>query len=177
MQINLQILQKKDRKTFIKNNQIAFQKAVTEEFGESNEMVLPANDVKKSLDNKNSVAYRIMKDGIWAGGIILSINPTTNHNSLDLFFINPDAHGKGIGTAVWTMVEKMYPETKVWETHTPYFEKRNIHFYVNKCGFKIVEFFNPKHPDPNMPNSNTQGGDYFFRFEKIMNEKQQVQEI
>lgn len=25
-------------------------------------------------------------------------------------------------------------------TCTPYFEKRNIHFYVNKCGFYIVEY-------------------------------------
>ena len=25
---------------------------------------------------------------------------------------------------------------------TPYFEKRNIHFYVNRLGFHIVEFWN-----------------------------------
>ena len=29
--------------------------------------------------------------------------------------------------------------------------KRNIHFYVNKCGFHIVEFFNSLHPDPRDP--------------------------
>ena len=29
--------------------------------------------------------------------------------------------------------------------------KRNIHFYVNRCGFHIVEFFNEKHPDPHAP--------------------------
>ncbi len=23
------------------------------------------------------------------------------------------------------------------------FETRNIHFYINKCGFHIVEFYNP----------------------------------
>ena len=37
----------------------------------------------------------------------------------------------------------------MWETVTPYFEKRNIHFYVNRCGFQIVEFYNSHHPDPN----------------------------
>ena len=54
-----------------------------------------------------------------------------------------------------------------------YYDKRNIHFYVNRCGFKIVEFFNPKHKDPhqkgesagNIPEENN----YFFRFEKEMN--------
>ena len=59
----------------------------------------------------------------------------------------------------------MYPQIKVWETVTPYFEKRNIHFYVNRCGFKIVEFYNEHHKDPH----STDGGlDEMFRFEKIM---------
>ena len=46
-------------------------------------------------------------------------------------------------------IEKMHPEVEIWETVTPYFEKRNIHFYVNKCGFQIVEFYHKYHPDPN----------------------------
>ena len=33
---------------------------------------------------------------------------------------------------------------------TPYFDKRNIHFYVNVCGFHITEFFNEKHPMPDI---------------------------
>ena len=49
-------------------------------------------------------------------------------------------HSKGIGYAAWQAVEELYPETIVWETCTPYFEKRNIHFYVNKCGFQIDQF-------------------------------------
>jgi hypothetical protein len=43
---------------------------------------------------------------------------------------------------------------RVWETMTPYFEKRNIHFYVNKCGFHIVEFLRKE--------------DEMFRFEKMI---------
>jgi catechol 2,3-dioxygenase-like lactoylglutathione lyase family enzyme len=61
----------------------------------------------------------------------------------------------------------------VWETCTPYFEKRNIHFYVNKCGFHIVEFFNGLHPDPRDPETgyteNIEDGGEMFRFEKVMN--------
>ena len=34
-------------------------------------------------------------------------------------------------------IEKKHPNTKVWETVTPYFEKRNIHFYVNLCNFLL----------------------------------------
>ena len=56
----------------------------------------------------------------------------------------------------------MFPDTVVWETVTPYFEKRNVHFYVN----------NRFHPDPHMPQGRepVPGSDEFFRFEKRMKE-------
>ena len=60
----------------------------------------------------------------------------------------------------------------LWETVTPYFEQRNIHFYVNRCGFAIVEFFNAHHPDPHDPEDGPAPDDQFpagmFRFEKRM---------
>ena len=92
---------------------------------------------------------------------------------LDLLFIAPSVHSKGIGYAAWCEVEKLYPEVKVWETVTPYFEQRNIHFYVNRCGFHIVEFFNKYHQAPNNPEMNAekhdeQFPDGMFRFEKII---------
>ena len=68
-------------------------------------------------------------------------------------------------------VEAMHPEILTWETITPYFEKRNIHFYVNKCGFHIVEYFTKYHPDPNMPQEEgcpEMDDDEMFRFQKVM---------
>ncbi|MDO4212045.1 MAG: hypothetical protein Q4D23_10135 [Bacteroidales bacterium] len=52
---------------------------------------------------------------------------------------------------------------------TPYFDTRNIHFYVNRLGFHIVEFFNTHHPDPHLPNelnADPTGGEGMFIFEK-----------
>ena len=54
----------------------------------------------------------------------------------------------GIGTNIWRALETLYPDTEVWETCTPYFEKRNIHFYVNVCGFHIVQYFHKTYPMP-----------------------------
>ena len=94
------------------------------------------------------------------------------HGNLDLLFVSPKAHSKGIGYAAWCAVERLHPEVRVWETVTPYFEKRNIHFYVNRCGFHIVEFFNRFHPDPNDPDAAAQidedAQDSMLRFEKRM---------
>ena len=59
----------------------------------------------------------------------------------------------------------------MWETCTPYFEKRNIHFYVNKCGFHIVEFYNEFHKDLDMPDgdrTSEEGPEEMFRFIKVM---------
>ena len=70
---------------------------------------------------------------------------------LELLFVLPESHSKGIGQAAWKAVEAMHPEIRVWETITPYFEKRNIHFYVNRCGFHIVEFWNKHHHGPAVP--------------------------
>ena len=66
-------------------------------------------------------------------------------------------------------IEKLYPNTKTWETCTPYFDVRNIHFYVNKLKFHIVEFYNYKNPDPNSPNDYIgEIGEGMFRFIKYM---------
>ena len=103
------------------------------------------------------------------GGAVIKVDG--EKGSLDLLFVSPDAHGKGVGFAAWCLIEKLHPEVKIWETMTPYFEQRNIHFYVNRCGFNIVEFFNKFHPDPNMTEADVkefdeQFPDGMFRFEK-----------
>lgn len=109
-----------------------------------------------------------MSGGEKVGGLILSIDGS--HGELDILFVSLKAHSKGIGYAAWCEVEKLYPQVTVWETVTPYFETRNIHFYVNRCGFHIVEFYNSHHPDPNDPEAaqkiDEQFPDGMFRFEK-----------
>ena len=96
-------------------------------------------------------------------------NAMGQHNHLDLLYVKSGVQGKGIGKSIWYAVEKLYPDTKVWETCTPYFEKRNIHFYVNICGFHITEFFNEKHPMLDTPDDFIgDGNEGMFAFQKEM---------
>lgn len=167
-----------DREQFILDNQLAFKYGAMEEFGERDNQFEEDGEIisRKTIENSidNGVAYRIREDGKIVGGLVLTINEETQHNHLDLLFVTPGEHSKGVGTAAWKEAERLYPGTKVWETCTPYFETRNIHFYVNKCGFQIVEFFNRHHPDPHDPETgeenNYDGEDFdgMFRFEKLM---------
>lgn len=121
-------------------------------------------------DAEGAATYRIVLDGKIVGGVILHIDIETQHNELDTLFVLPNAHNKGIGYGAWIAIEALYPDTKVWKTCTPYFDKRNIHFYVNKCGFHIDEFwceyFAPSEPIPD--EDPTEGPEEMFHFIKIM---------
>lgn len=147
--------------------QEAFQKGYENKYGKTDQMVLPENDIARSMNMEGAAVYKAVVDGEMAGGAVVIIDEKTQYNHLDLLFVKCGTQGKGIGKKIWTELERLYPDTKVWETFTPYFEKRNIHFYVNVCGFHITEFFNGKHPMPDLPNDFIgDGNEGFFRFEK-----------
>ncbi len=89
--------------------------------------------------------WKVYQGDILVGGALISIKDTVK-GYLELFFIAGNVEGKGVGTKAWKAIEEAYPNIKIWETATPYFQKRNIHFYVNKCGFHIVEYHNKWNP-------------------------------
>ena len=97
----------------------------------------------------------------------IAIDAAKNHGELSFLYVKVGVQSKGIGQAIWKAIEALHPETEVWETCTPYFDRRNIHFYINRLGFHAVEFFNEYHPDPHMPEQFDQE-DGLFRFEKRM---------
>ena len=175
--IALKPLTKSDRDRFIRDNQEAFNYGALEEFGrrddhfEEDGEIISRETIERSIDGGE--AYRIMCGKEKVGGVVIRVDG--ERGDLDLLFVSPKAHSKGIGYAAWCAVERLHPEVKVWETVTPYFEKRNIHFYVNRCGFHIVEFFNSHHPDPHDPETGDENrfedeeNDGMFRFEKRMN--------
>ena len=128
--------------------------------------VLPDRDFYQSLEAEGAETYEaINDDGQRVGGAILSIHK--NEGELAFLYVKVGVQSKGIGQAIWKAIETMHPEIEVWETCTPYFDRRNIHFYINRCGFHAVEFFNEHHPDPNMPEQFDQE-DGLFKFEKRM---------
>ena len=177
--VTLVPLTEDDREQFILDNQWAFKYGALQEFGERDDHIdddgeiISRKTIERSIDAPDSETYRIIVDGKKVGGLILKIDKETNHNELEILFTLPDEHSKGIGYGAWQEVEKLHPETVVWKTCTPYFDKRNIHFYVNKCGFTIDEFwceyFAPTHylPDDEERNHD-EGPDEMFYFVKVM---------
>ena len=169
MNLELILMEKNDIPKFKKDIQEAFQKGFEDEFGKTEETILPEKDIDASLNSKGAAGYKAVLDGEIVGGAVVGIDNETHRNHLDLLYVKSGAQGKGIGKEIWFKIEKLYPDTKIWETCTPYFEKRNIHFYVNICGFCITEFFNEKHPMPDSPEDFIgDGNEGMFAFQKVM---------
>ena len=165
-------LPENDHAEFKREMQKAFQTGYEAQFGPCEKPVLPEEDIDQSLYAGGTIAYVARQDGAMAGGAVVRIDPESRYNHLELLFVRVGVQNRGTGQAIWNAIEELHPETEVWETCTPYFEKRNIHFYVNRCGFQIVEFFHPGHKLPEAEEYHggmtDEAGRYFFRFIKKM---------
>lgn len=166
--MRLEILTKNRLSQFKADIKAAFRYGAAEGMG-TDEEVLPEEDLIKSLNAEGAMAYVVVEDEEVLGGAIVNIDKKTHINHLDFLYVKVGQQGKKIGQFIWMEIEKFHPETKVWETCTPYFDKRNIHFYINCCGFHAVEFYNKNHPDPNFPeDADDEMFDGMFRFQKRM---------
>ena len=158
MKTELRLLPLREAQTiaFKEEMQEAFQHGFESYYKEDNQwQVLPDKDFYQSLETEGAEAYEaVNEDGQRVGGAIITANGTMGE--LAFLYVKVGVQSKGIGQSIWKAIEAMHPEIEVWETCTPYFDRRNIHFYINRCGFHAVEFFNEHHPDPNMPEQLTE---------------------
>ena len=92
-----------DREQFIRDNQWAFKYGAMEEFGERDDHIdddgeiISRRTVERCIDDPQNETYRIVLDGRRVGGVILKINAETRHNELEILFVSPEEHTKGIG--------------------------------------------------------------------------------
>ena len=135
------ILTVEDKNIFISEIQEAFQNSYVSEFGKFEKTILPTEDIEESFNTNGSEAYIAEINGERVGGTIIVINDKTGYNSLDLLYVKSSVQNAGNGFKIWKAIEKLHPETRIWETHTPYYDKRNIHFYVNRLRFQDCRIF------------------------------------
>jgi len=157
---------------FKKDMQEAFQYGYESKFGKCEDVILPEEDIDRSLNTKGAMCYVAYLNNIPCGGCVVIIDEKTQNNSLDFLYVKVGSQSKGIGLKIWKEIEKIYMNTKIWHTCTPYFDTRNIHFYVNKCHFKIIEYFNEYHREKDMSfdeyNTAPDHDEGMFEFEKEM---------
>ena len=140
---------------FIANLQDAFKRA-----DGSNKF--RTEDLPLFFDKTHAKLFNIVVDKKIVGGVVVILNAETNRNKLSLLFVNADSRNQGIGYATWLAIEKLFPATKIWEVSTSWQDKRNLHFYLNKCGFHAVKIYNPRQSIQNTDD------EIYLALEKIM---------
>ena len=169
-EITLEPVQPDDMPAFKQRLQDAFTQAAREAFPDFPEVIPPERDMDESLAATGAEAFQIVCDGEPVGGAIVTGDGV--NMMLDFIFVDTEHQDRRLGYAAWRAIEAQYPDATRWELVTPYHEKRNIHFYVNRCGFHITEYYNERHPDPHFPQE--ESGDYpgedggLFKFEKML---------
>ena len=82
----------KDREQFIADNQWAFKHGAMIEFGERDDHIdecgeiISRRTIERCIDEVGNETYKIMHEGRYVGGVILKIEPDTNHNHLEILF-------------------------------------------------------------------------------------------
>lgn len=150
--------------TFRHDMQQAFQAGVfvNDTMISKDDVILPDEDINGAYYSKDTLTYKAVFNDEIVGGAMISLDESGAKGSLVLLYIRRDSQGKGYGVQLWKMIEKMYPDVRVWETLVLFSERRNLHFYINLCGFSAVEFFNPNH----RKSSNSNDLDDLLRLEK-----------
>lgn len=161
----LMILDESDKEQFKSDMSDAFQFYAEDGYFPTDEQILPVEEIEQALCPAHAIGYKAVWDGEIVDGAIISIDKQRQHGSLELLYVKRGTQSQGIGKFMWFEIERLHPDIVIWETITPAFAKRNIHFYVNVCGFQITEYFNSHHPNPH-PQPNCDGPDDDFRFEK-----------
>jgi ribosomal protein S18 acetylase RimI-like enzyme len=80
-------------------------------------------------------AYKIVFEGRLVGGMVVC-DKGEGHVHLDMMFLDPEYHNRGIGTQAMAFLERSYAAKK-WTLDTPVWELRNQHFY-EKVGYVKV---------------------------------------
>lgn len=169
MSLRFERLQIEDLAQFKVDMQEAFQLGAKESgYLECGEQILSEKDINHSLLKKDAVAYKAVLGNEIVGGAVITVNKIEQCGYLDFLYVKYGMQGQGIGKFMWLSIESLYPDITVWKTCTPYFEKRNIHFYVNVCKFHVVEFFNARHKEPNQQNNFTDENFEMFELMKRM---------
>lgn len=80
-----------------------FSIAVIETFGNQvgQEEIIPDDDIDHSLYDPQCETLAVYADGEKVGGVVVKIDSQTGISWLELFYVYPDKHGRGLGLRIW----------------------------------------------------------------------------
>ena len=119
MTITLNPLEPDDREQFVLDNQEAFNYGALEEFGrrddhfEEEGQIISRKTIEEPIDSGE--AYRIVSGDQNLGGVVIKLDG--DHGDLDLMFVSPKVHSKGMTNI--SIKTQTVLRTEIWTS--PYF--------------------------------------------------------
>ena len=113
-EVQLEPLEKQEREEFITQVQQAFDKGAQDVFGKDIPPAIPRKDVEESLDDPKCKAYHILCQGKVVGGAVVRWEEAERRCGLELLFIRPEIHGRGLGQSAWQAIQEAYPHAQGW---------------------------------------------------------------
>ena len=95
-------------------------------------------DLRNVMDDPKFTVLAIYDDDQFVGGTIVE-DKGEDVREIAIFFLTVEYQSKGLGKIALDMVEAYFPDTQTFRLITPSNVARNVVFYVNKCGYHVVE--------------------------------------
>lgn len=95
-------------------------------------------ELSKIIDDPKFTVLSIYDGETFAGGAIVE-DKGNRVREIAIFYLVLEYQSKGIGKTALNMIEAYFPDTRVFRLITPSNVVRNVVFYVNKCGYKVVK--------------------------------------
>ena len=95
-------------------------------------------ELGKIIDDPKFTVLSIRDGDKFVGGAIVE-DISNKIREIAIFFLIVDYQSKGIGKTALEMVESYFPDTRIFRLITPSNVVRNVVFYVNKCGYRVVK--------------------------------------
>ncbi len=140
--MNIQVVPPQKMNSFITDMAEAYQVAYEYRFGEITSNCISERTVKYVLSKRRCLSFEVVENEKRLGGIILSLVHNGKHARIFLMFTKPELQNRGVATFLWNELREFMPGVKTWTANAPYFAVPAIHFLVNKCYFKVIQFTN-----------------------------------
>ncbi len=95
-------------------------------------------NLSKIMDDPKFAVLSIKDDGRFVGGAVVE-DMGKHVREIAIFFLIVEYQSRGIGKTALDMVEAYFPDTRIFRLITPSNVVRNVVFYVNKCGYRIIK--------------------------------------
>lgn len=140
--MKLQIVSPQQTKSFIAEMAEAYQVAYEYRFGKIDYKCLDEKAIDKTCYKRHCLFFEVVKGDERLGGIILSLKRNGKRVSVYYMYTKPEHQNEGVATFLWNELAEFFSGVRTWSAGAEYFAVPAIHFLLNKCHFKIIEFTN-----------------------------------